>query len=105
MIKGLQLHTSFAFQVRRHKDGPPVEVAISVTTTNDREIEWSINKMLDEHIAAMQELREGKLAETMEKRGISILMEEADRPEGSLEQRIVGAPTSIHRPQQDDSPF
>ncbi len=98
MIKGLQLHTSFAFQVHRYKDGPSVEVAVSVTTTNDGEIEWSIDKMLDEHHAAMQELREGKLAETMEKRGISILMEEADRPEGSLEQRIVGDPNAIHRP-------
>ncbi len=103
MIKGLQLHTTFAFQVRRYEDGPQVEVAVSVTTMNDGETEWSIDKMLNEHIAAMQELREGKLSNTMEQRGVTILMEQAEKSH-KLEQRIVGSPTSIHRP-DIENPF
>ena len=80
MIRPLQLHTSFAFEVRRHQDGPPITISIDVITNGiDEQGEQStIDKVLALHMHVLRDLREGKLAETVEKRGISILVSKAE---------------------------
>lgn len=80
MIKLLQIHTSFAFDVRRHEDGPPIPLSLAVKTNgideNGRQL--TVDETLAIHMQIMKELKEGKLAETVEQRGIKILMSQAE---------------------------
>jgi len=80
MIKPVQIHTSFAFEVRRHQDGPPISLSLGITTNgiDENAGELTVNETLAIHMHIMKELEEGKLAETVEQRGIKILMSQAE---------------------------
>lgn len=83
MIKPLQIHTSFAFEVRRYEDGPSISLSLGVTTNgvNEDGKELTIDETLAIHIHTMKDLQEGKLQETLEQRGIKILMAQAEYSE------------------------
>lgn len=106
MIRPLQLHTNFAFEVRRHQDGPPVSLSLSVITNgvDDEGNERTINETLTIHKELMRELQEGKLGETVEKRGVAILTAKAEGPQVDPSELVTPPTTSIYRP-PDDSPF
>lgn len=109
MIQPLQLHTSFAFEVRRYQDGPPVTISVDVTTNGiDEQGEQStIDEVIALHMHALRELEEGKLGETVERRGVSVLIADAEGPHADpSELTRPGSPptTSIHRP-PDESPL
>lgn len=80
MIKPVQIHTRFAFDVRRHQDGPPISLAVKVTTNgiDENGKELTVDQALAIHMHTMKELEEGNLAETVEQRGVKILMSQAE---------------------------